>query len=109
MPVYSDKTFVAKKIKLARKAKNLTQAELAEKIGLSAKQLSRIEMASFMPSLVTFLKILDVLNLDIEEFKVLASKEESETKSELLKIINCADEKEIALFYDIALAILKKR
>jgi len=109
MPIYSDKNFVAKKIKLARKAKNLTQAELAEKIGLSAKQLSRIEMASFMPSLVTFLKILDVLNLDIEEFKVLVSKEESEVKSELLKIINSADEKELSLFYDVVLAILKER
>ena len=55
--IFEDKNFIAKKIRIARKNKGLTQAELAEKIGISAKQLSRIEMASYTPSLFTFLKI----------------------------------------------------
>ena len=48
----------------------MTQEELAEKIGISAKQLSRIEMATYIPSLPTFLKIVNELNLDLKEFGI---------------------------------------
>jgi len=107
MQTIDDKDFIARKIKLARKNANLTQAELAEKIGISAKQLSRIEMASFTPSLITFLKILDSLKLNIEDFGILSSKTDSEVRNNLLKIIYSANEKELLLYSDVIDAMIK--
>ena len=60
--VFYEKEFIAKKIRLARKNAKLTQEELAEKIDISAKQLSRIEMATYIPSVPTFLKIIQEKN-----------------------------------------------
>ena len=66
--MFNDKEFIAKKIRLARKNAKLTQEELSEKIGISAKQLSRIEMATYIPSLPTFFKVVNALKIDLREF-----------------------------------------
>ena len=46
------------KIKRAREVMKMTQYELAEKIGISEKHLSKIETGKNYPALDTFLKIL---------------------------------------------------
>ena len=55
--LYFDKTFIADKIKYRRKKLGLTQSELAEKIGISEKHLSKIETGKNYPSLDNFFKI----------------------------------------------------
>lgn len=60
--LFEDKHFIAKKIRVARKNAKFTQEELAEKINISSKQLSRIEMVAYIPSLPTFLKIIYGMN-----------------------------------------------
>jgi len=104
---FEDKEFIAKKIKLARKNASLTQAELAEKIGISAKQLSRIEMASFVPSLITFLKIVQILNLTLEDFEILTNKTSNPAKDKLIKIINSANDKELNLYNEMIDVLIK--
>ena len=51
---YTDKEYIAKKIKLAKKKAGLKQNELAKEIGRTSKQLSRIEQATYIPSLPSF-------------------------------------------------------
>lgn len=104
---FEDKDFIAKKIKLARKNANLTQAELAEKIGISAKQLSRIEMASFIPSLITFLKIATVLNLTLDDFDIVINKTNNPTRDNLIKMIDSATDKELVLYSEMIQVLIK--
>ena len=66
--IFDDKKYIAKKIKEYRKKKGLAQAELAEKIDLGTKQISRIEIAEFYPSLNTFFKIVEALDMDWKNF-----------------------------------------
>lgn len=56
---------IAKKIKLARKAANLTQAELAERIDVSTNAIAKLENNLMTVSLQTLINIVNVLNLDL--------------------------------------------
>ena len=48
-------------IKAKRKEMGYTQSELADKVGISAQHCSRIERGEYIPSLQTFLVIVDVI------------------------------------------------
>ncbi len=98
--IISDKNYIAKKIKEYRKKSGLTQAELAEKIDIGTKQISRIEVAEFYPSLSTFFKIVDVLNIDINDFVVSSVKDNNhKVRKRLLDVIYNASDEELE-FYD---------
>ena len=103
----NEKRIVAQNIVNCRKSAAITQAELAEKIGISAKQLSRIEMASFVPSLITFLKIVQILNLTLEDFEILTNKTSNPAKDKLIKIINSANDKELNLYNEMIDVLIK--
>ena len=107
MLLFENKDFIAKKIKLARKNANLTQSELAEKIGISAKQLSRIEMAAFIPSLITFLKIANALNFTLDEFGIISKPSENTLRDNLIKTIYSANEKELNLYSELINVLIK--
>ena len=107
MQEYKNKDYIAKKIKLARKQSNLTQQELAEKIGISSKQLSRIEIGAFMPSLITFLKIIDVLKIDIRDFGITINPTKNKLQNKLLKILYSSNDKELELYFDIISVLIK--
>ena len=55
-------------IKLHRRIAGLTQFQLAELIEIDDKQLGKIERGVHYPSMPTFLKILNILNISIEKF-----------------------------------------
>lgn len=55
------------KLKQIRKAKNLTQAQLAELAGANEKHISKIETGVYFPTYTTLTKILKALNLSIED------------------------------------------
>ena len=57
-------------IKAKRKEMGYTQEELADKVGISAQHCSRIERGEYIPSLQTFLVIVEVLNLDISKLQL---------------------------------------
>lgn len=59
---------IGAEIKKARKAKKLSQFELAELTGVDEKQIYRIETGLSSPKLENFLKISDVLELKIDCF-----------------------------------------
>lgn len=55
-----------RKIVRVRKEKNLTQRELARKVGVQQQVISRFEREKHIPTLTGFLKILNGLGLDID-------------------------------------------
>ena len=97
--IFDDKKYIAQKIKEYRKKSGLTQSELAEKIDIGTKQISRIEMAEFYPSLSTFFKIVETLNMDFSEFVNNTPTEKNKIRNKLINIIYNAGEDELN-FYD---------
>ena len=61
------KEIIGKRIANARKASQMTQAELSEKIDISEKYLSRIERGKQLPNIVIVAKICEVLHISTDE------------------------------------------
>lgn len=97
--ILDDKNYIAKKIKEYRTACGMTQAELAEKIDISTKQISRIEVGDFHPSLSTFFKIAEILNMDLSDFVTNIPQNENKIRQKLINIIYSATQEELN-FYD---------
>ena len=95
---YTDKAYIADKIRAARKKAGLTQVELAKVLGITSKQLSRIEVGTYVPSLQSFLKMVEVLKIDLKDFGIKTYKKKNPIKEEILKIINTADDKELDFY-----------
>ena len=60
-------------IKIARVTQDLTQAELAEKIGVTRQTIIAIESQNYTPSVLIALKISKVLKIPLEVLFVLES------------------------------------
>ena len=60
--------FVGSKIRQLRKERDLTQSELAQRIGVQQSDLCRMENGEYRVSLDTLFKILGVFGMDIGEF-----------------------------------------
>lgn len=102
-----DKETIAKVIQNARRNANLTQLELAERIGISEKHMSKIETAKNYPALDTFLNILETLNLTLGDFGMPNTSKNYPNKLLLQKIINTSSEKQIDACADVISALLK--
>ena len=59
--------YLGKRIKFLRESKNLTQEKLAEKSGLSADYIGKIEVNINKPGLQGLVKIANALNVHIKE------------------------------------------
>ncbi len=105
--MYINKEIVATVIQNARRKAKLTQAELAEKVGISEKHLSKIETGKNYPALDTFLKILDILNLTLGDFGLQSTNNTCPNKIFLEKIINSSSQKQLDAYADIISALLK--
>lgn len=58
-------------IRIERAVKNITQAELAEQIGVSRQTINTIESNKYVPSTVLALKIARVFGKPLEEIFIL--------------------------------------
>lgn len=98
-----DYSIIGQRIKKARKDKNMTQEQLAEKIDVSIAFLSRIERGSSQINLKRLSQICEIL--EITEGEVLNGVSNNSAKyldnefASLLK--NCSSDKQ-KLIYDIA-------
>lgn len=73
-------------IRSKRKIRGLTQQEVAQMAGLCSQHYSRIERGEFMPSLQTFFKLADVLNIDLGGLRV-SDKNISSTMYEIMSLL----------------------
>ena len=83
------KVLLGKRIREFRKAKNYTQEELAEKIGIGTNNISYFETGRYTPTLETMEKLANALNVEIYEFYIFTpQKSYEDIKLELIKEIN---------------------
>lgn len=99
--IFDDKYFIGRKIKSFRKKRGLTQAELAEKIDLSEKHISKIEASIHVPSLSAFFKIAEALEIGMEEFGFELKTDGNPDREELIKCIFDSTDEEIKLLLSV--------
>lgn len=107
MLLETDKKILGNKFKEYRKSKRLTQFELAEKVGLNEKQISRIEAGLNYPTYLTFVKLLEVLEIDITDFTKEAPLTNNPLQDEVIHLIKNANNAELKMYIDV-LKVLKK-
>ncbi len=61
-------TRLGQRIKALRKMRGLTQDQLAERVGVDSKHISRLEMSSSLPMMETLAKIADAMGVSIKDF-----------------------------------------
>lgn len=101
MLLEENKLNIGKKIREQRKRKHLTQFMLAEKVGLHEKQISRIESGLNYPTLISFIKILNILGMDLNDFSQKETSKNNPLRDDILNIIKNANDKELKIFFDI--------
>lgn len=104
-----DKIQIGKRIRAARKAKGMTQAQLAEAVSMHEKHISKIEAGKFHPTYENMCKIFKVLNMELFTSSVCNNTplEENKVKIEFLKIVNTSSDGELE-FYLITLKVIQK-
>lgn len=95
------KEYIGKLIQKARKDNKMKQSQLAEKVGISEKHLSKIETGKNYPALSNFLKMVEVLGLSFNDFGVAEEIKYSKQKENLYKIINTSSNNQLDLYTDI--------
>lgn len=98
---YDDKKFIGKTLQAIRKKAHMKQGELAEKIGISEKHLSKIETGKNLPSLDNFLKMAEVLQFNLDDFGIKIEHQDGKNKQTLLKIAYSATESEAKSYIEI--------
>ena len=99
--IYDDKKFIGKISKNARKSAKLTQAELAEKIDMSEKNLGNIENGKQFPQINNFFRILEVLNLSVEDFGVNQKEKSDKIREDLIQSIYLLNDTELEIYLNI--------
>ena len=100
---------IGERIKNARKAKNMTQDALSEKMGVSIAFLSRIERGSSQINLKRLSQICEILN--ITEGDILNGSSNNSAKYldvEFANLLKTCSAKQQKLIYDIAKVISKE-
>jgi len=85
--------FVGRKIRQMRKERAMTQAGLAQQIGVQQSDLCRMENGEYRVSLDTLFKILSVFGMDIGEFfeDGKPSRSDDDRASEMLRLFHRLD------------------
>lgn len=87
------KKLIGERISTLRKAKGLTQSELAEEVGLDSRHIYRLETGKYYPSLDSLEAIANVLDAELREFFEFPSTEsETQLRASLTDIARSAPE-----------------
>ncbi|MEE3349052.1 MAG: helix-turn-helix transcriptional regulator [Candidatus Gastranaerophilaceae bacterium] len=98
-----DNTF-GKKLKQIRISKGLSQAKLAEMADVHEKHISKIETGRFHPNFDTLSKILNALDLRLEDVSIDSKNVSTNGNPSYIKslqILNNSTEKELEFYYNI--------
>lgn len=86
------KVLLGRRIRELRKAKKLTQEELAEKVGIGTPNISYFETGKFSPAIETLQKIAEALEVEIYELYMFNPlKSTDEIRKELIEALNSSD------------------
>jgi len=96
------KILLGKRIKLLRKNRNLTQEEFSEKIGIEISSLSNIESGKSFPSLMTFVKISEILGVRLDELIEISHLQDIKTiEAEILEMVKGLKDEDKRVVYKI--------
>ncbi len=98
---FDDKFFIAKKIREARKELKYTQAKLAELVNVNEQHISRIENATYTPSLSLFFKLQKALGLALGDFGLDMDENLSPLRKDVLRMVYSASEKNLPYYKDV--------
>ena len=94
------------RIKELRKRQKLTQAQLAELIGMETTNLCKLENGGQLPKEENIEKLAKFLNVEIKElFEFGHLKTPQELRNEIIETINCASDRDLETYYQIIFAI----
>jgi transcriptional regulator with XRE-family HTH domain len=100
------KDLIGLRIKELRKHKGLSQEKVAEIMGISPKYLSNIERGKENPTLDTFIKLANALNIEVSDiFNYSHEKSSKELRKLITDLLKDGDENQVKLFARIAQAI----
>ncbi len=100
-----DKVLLGKQIRQIRIEKGLSQEKLSELIFISPRQMCLIENGNSYPSLDTFIRIAEVLEIDINEFFRINSAASDTLRNSILDMIKALDRRKLPLLKDIIVAV----
>lgn len=101
------KKLIGDRIGTLRKSRGLTQSELAERVGLDSRHVSRLETGKHYPSLDSLEAIASVLDVELREFFEFPSQEtEVQLRASLVEIAQAAPEAVIRELMPIARNLL---
>ena len=97
-----------KRVKELRKKNNLTQEQLAEKIGVYQKQIRNIETGVCFTTFQTLEKLAQVFNVEIEElFKISHLNTREEIINNINKMLQNAKDTELSVIQRVIQSIIK--
>ena len=97
-----------KRVKELRKKNNLTQEQLAEKIGVYQKQIGNIETGVCFTTFQTLEKLAQVFNVEIEElFKISHLNTREEIINNINKMLQNAKDTELSVIQRVIQSIIK--
>ena len=97
--------FLGQRIKDLRKRNKLTQAQLAEKIGMETTNLCKLENGGQIPKEENIEKLAKALQVNIRDlFDFGYMKSPQTLKEELIDIINVSERPELELYYKLIMA-----
>lgn len=101
------KKLIGARIKELRAKKGFTQEKLAEMMGINSKYMSGIERGNENPTLNTFIKLSDALEIEIGDiFSFLESQDLKKSKQLIRDYIKSASPKEITVLSKIVKSVL---
>lgn len=92
---------IGKKFKEQRKRLGLSQAELAEKLDIHEKQVYRIEIGKNAPSILTVLKMVEILKMDIRVLDADNIQNFNPIKDEIISLLEDAKDEDLILYRNI--------
>lgn len=100
-----DKHLLGKQIRQIRIERGLSQEKLSELIFISPRQMCLIENGNSYPSLDTFIRIAEVLEIDVNGFFGINSKDTDEFRNSVVDIVKALDRRKLQLAKDLLTAV----
>lgn len=104
-----DKEIIGQKIRQIRIERGFSQEKLSEKIDISPRHMCTIENGNSLPSLETFVKISQILDIDINDFFNLTPRNTDKLRTEIYELVQTSSIPELHLIKDLILAVRKNK
>ncbi len=95
---------IGEKVRKYRKAKDMSQEELAEKAGISVTHMSHIETGNTKLSLPVFVKLACALEVQTDDLLYDAQKSKTVPENELYELTASCTKEELKIILDVAKA-----